>query len=225
MASRAILRRRKFFSDYLNVSARPLVTFQSSGFGQSTQDLDSRSFSSFANHISQVSDSSKDGDGNKVVTNELLRLTTSPGLVWHRCNGISLAGYTNGRLDLFSPTGARSMSQLRYSSTATLKQPDFGSDDEGNDEVAKKRKEASPEECDQAVVGLSTAKAKAKAKRLQESHKVAKSALQRVWSVLLGIGPALRAVASMSRLEFTSYLVDLHMWEIKLGIILFSFLI
>ncbi|MCD9559063.1 hypothetical protein HAX54_016792 [Datura stramonium] len=60
---------------------------------------------------------------------------------------------------------------------------------------------SSPEECDQAVVGLSTAVAKAKvSKRLQESQKVAKSVIQRVWATLLGIGPALRAVASMSRL-------------------------
>lgn len=90
---------------------------------------------------------------------------------------------------------------VRCASTATAKQPDLGSDDE-EELIAKKKSEASPEECDQAVVGLSTAKAKAKAKQLQESQKVAKSIIQRVWATILGIGPALRVVASMSRLGF-----------------------
>lgn len=66
--------------------------------------------------------------------------------------------------------------------------------------LLKRKKEASPEGCDQAIEGLSTAeaKAKAKAKRLQESEKV---------DVLfckeyeLYFGPALRAVASMSKFK------------------------
>lgn len=51
--------------------------------------------------------------------------------------------------------------------------------------AAKKKKEASPEGCDQAIEGLSTAdaKAKAKAKRLQESEKVDISVLQRVRAI------------------------------------------
>jgi LETM1 and EF-hand domain-containing protein 1 len=36
---------------------------------------------------------------------------------------------------------------------------------------------------------------------LNESMKAEKSALQRTWAALLGRGPALRAVASMSRLK------------------------
>ncbi|ESW31556.1 hypothetical protein PHAVU_002G247800 [Phaseolus vulgaris] len=79
---------------------------------------------------------------------------------------------------------------------------------EENDEaVAKKRKEASPEECDQAVEGLTTAKAKAMAKRSQESQKEVQSVLRRVWTAFLGIGPALRAVASMSREDWAKKLV------------------
>nr|CAN63817.1 hypothetical protein VITISV_010338 [Vitis vinifera] len=69
------------------------------------------------------------------------------------------------------------------------------------------RKEASPQECDQAVEGLSTAKAKAKAKQLLESQKGAKSPLQKTWAMLLGIGPALRAVASMSREDWAKKLI------------------
>ncbi|XP_022733535.1 LETM1 domain-containing protein LETM2, mitochondrial-like isoform X3 [Durio zibethinus] len=97
---------------------------------------------------------------------------------------------------------------VRYSSTATAKQPESSSDDEENEElVATKRKEASAEECDQAVEGLSTAKAKVKAKRLQDSQKVVKSILQRIWVTILGIGPALKAVASMSREDWARKLV------------------
>ncbi|KAG2410372.1 Integrin-linked protein [Vigna angularis] len=88
------------------------------------------------------------------------------------------------------PIGVRWLTQ----SAAAKKQ------EENDDAVAKLRKEASPEECDQAVEGLTTAKAKAMAKRSQESPKEVQSVLRRVWTALLGIGPALRAVASMSRL-------------------------
>ncbi|CAN1857778.1 Mitochondrial proton/calcium exchanger protein [Linum perenne] len=93
-------------------------------------------------------------------------------------------------------------------STATAKQPESGVDDEGNEEsMAKKRKEVSPEDCDEAVEGLSTAKAKAKAKKLQESQTIVKSVLEKTWAVLLGIGPALRAVAAMSREDWANKLV------------------
>jgi hypothetical protein len=67
---------------------------------------------------------------------------------------------------------------------------------------SKRKKEASPEECDQAVEGLSTAKAKAKAKQVQESLKSSQSIVKKFWARILGIGPALRAVASMSRYMF-----------------------
>ncbi|CAA0818430.1 LETM1-like protein [Striga hermonthica] len=101
------------------------------------------------------------------------------------------------------------MSQHRcFASTATAKKPELGNDDEDNDEMdAKKRKEASPEECDQAVVGLSTAKAKAKAKKLQESKSFYVPVLKKLWATFLGIGPALRAVASMSRADWAKKLV------------------
>ncbi|CAI0396988.1 unnamed protein product [Linum tenue] len=92
-------------------------------------------------------------------------------------------------------------------STAAAKQPELGSDEDGNeDSVSKKRKEVSPEDCDEAVEGLSTAKAKAKAKKLQESKNFAKSILQKTWAILLGIGPALRAIASMSREDWAKKL-------------------
>ncbi|KAJ0871816.1 hypothetical protein HanRHA438_Chr11g0516731 [Helianthus annuus] len=84
---------------------------------------------------------------------------------------------------------------------ATAPKPNLSSDEEDKEQVAKKRKEASPEECDQAVEGLTSAKAKVKAKLGSESQKPASSILKRTWAMLLGIGPALRAVASMSRFD------------------------
>ena len=95
------------------------------------------------------------------------------------------------------------MSQsIRTASMATAGQPKVSHLDEDKEGInPKQTKEASPEECDQAVEGLSSAKAKAKAKQLQESQKVSQSIVRKFWAKLLGIGPALRAVASMSRYE------------------------
>ncbi|KAK6915793.1 LETM1-like, ribosome-binding domain [Dillenia turbinata] len=74
------------------------------------------------------------------------------------------------------------------------------------DQVPKQIQEASPDQCDQAVEGLTTVKAKAKAKQLQESQKCAKSIISRLWAMLLGIGPAFRAIASMSREDWANKL-------------------
>ncbi|KAK1426414.1 hypothetical protein QVD17_15085 [Tagetes erecta] len=94
-----------------------------------------------------------------------------------------------------------------FATVATAPKPNLGGDEEDKELVAKKRKEASPEECDQAVEGLTSAKAKAKAKQVTESQKPANSILKRTWAMLLGIGPALRAVASMSREDWAKKLV------------------
>uniref|UniRef100_A0A7N0TC01 Mitochondrial proton/calcium exchanger protein n=1 Tax=Kalanchoe fedtschenkoi TaxID=63787 RepID=A0A7N0TC01_KALFE len=94
---------------------------------------------------------------------------------------------------------------LHHFSTATAGQPEFGSgDDKKKDE--KPVKEPSPEECDEAVEGLSSVKAKAKAKQLQDSQTGIKKLATKVWSILLGIGPALKAVASMSREDWANKL-------------------
>ena len=124
-----------------------------------------------------------------------------------RCpaHGISLSYCGIGKNDFRLPLGARSMLQsFHTSSTATAGQPKLDIDDEHSDDQKQntKKKEASPEECDQAVEGLSTAKAKAKAKQVPESLKASQSVIQKFWARLLGIGPALRAIASMSRSQF-----------------------
>lgn len=69
---------------------------------------------------------------------------------------------------------------------------------------SSKSLEASAEECDQAVEGLSSAKAKAK--KSQEVQTKGVGILTKIWSGLLGIGPALRAVAAMSREDWAKKL-------------------
>lgn len=101
-----------------------------------------------------------------------------------------------GRLEVAYPLGYRLVRQSMYSSLATANKPDH---DKKGEKLTSQTKEASPEECDEAVEGLSLAKAKAKAMKLEESQKSEISIMQRVRSFLLGIGPALRAIASMSR--------------------------
>ncbi|CAA3015294.1 LETM1 and EF-hand domain-containing 1, mitochondrial [Olea europaea subsp. europaea] len=193
MASRAILRRRK------NIPVRSIQSYRTLGLEQSSQLSDSCGFRSVANHFSRGSDNSE-SNTEASVFRQLLNLSTL-GFFRNKAYGITFRHYGNGRIDFKSHVGVRLMLQpVRYASTATANQPDFGSDNEDDEIlVTKKRKEASPEECDQAVVGLSTAKAKAKAKQLEEPQKVAKSILWRLWARLLGIGPAFRAVISMSR--------------------------
>ena len=201
MASRAILRRSRFVSDYLNASSRSVQTFQCLGYP--TQKSKSRSYISNVDHPSEDFNHVKKLDVNSVAKQDLQGFS-GLGYFSYRCQGISVLGPGSARFQFNSPLSVRLMSySVRHASTATAKQPEPGSDDEGNEElVAKKRKEASAEECDQAVEGLSTAKAKVKAKRFPDSQKVAKSILQRVWATILEIGPALRAVASMSRSNF-----------------------
>ncbi|KAK9287976.1 hypothetical protein L1049_016421 [Liquidambar formosana] len=208
MASRAILRRKGFVSDYLNVSTRSIQSFQSLGHERCMQYLDPQASDSVAIHPSVDLNCRKCGDAVTVAKEELPSFSVI-GLFRHKCNGITISGLGTRRSDFTSPMGIRWLSQsIRNASTATAGQPELGSDDEENEElVAKKRKEASPEDCDQAVEGLSTAKAKAKAKQMQDSQKGSISVLQIVWATFLGIGPALRAVASMSREDWAKKLV------------------
>jgi LETM1 and EF-hand domain-containing protein 1 len=71
--------------------------------------------------------------------------------------------------------------------------------DENNEKQEKTLNigEPTPEQCDEAVVDLSSAKAKAK--KVQEVQNKEASILTKIWSFFLGIGPMLKAIASMSR--------------------------
>ncbi|GER38648.1 LETM1-like protein [Striga asiatica] len=209
MASRPILRRRKIFSEYLNSHVLSVQSFQSLCRGQPFQSLDSRSYTtSITGPVTQNTNELRESDQTSDPSNKSLDVTTI-GIFRPKPTGITPFIYGNARSDFHCLMGVRFMSQQRcFASTATAKKPNLGNEDEDNDEMeAKKRKEASPEECDQAVVGLSTAKAKAKAKKLQESKSFYTPVLKKIWATFLGIGPALRAVASMSRADWAKKLV------------------
>ncbi|KAJ6726808.1 LEUCINE ZIPPER-EF-HAND CONTAINING TRANSMEMBRANE PROTEIN [Salix purpurea] len=94
---------------------------------------------------------------------------------------------------------------------ATAGQPEYGhGNDRNQQQAAKQAKKASPEECDEAVEDLTEVKAKAKAKQVRESQKSSKTVMQKIWAKLLGVGPALRAIASMSREDWAK---KLHHWK------------
>ncbi|KAH6786593.1 LETM1-like protein [Perilla frutescens var. hirtella] len=204
MASGVILRRRKNLLDYLNLSLRSIQTFHALGGGQSC----SPNYTAITDHSSQNLIHLRENDETSVLCKKPLD-PIALGIFRHKAHEITALRYGNRRSDFNYLMGARMISQSRcYASTATARKPDPGRDDEDNEEMAtQKKKEASPEECDQAVVGLSTAKAKAKAKKLQESKSTDKTILKKLWATFLGIGPALRAVASMSREDWAKKLV------------------
>ncbi|XP_010526720.1 PREDICTED: LETM1 and EF-hand domain-containing protein 1, mitochondrial [Tarenaya hassleriana] len=202
MASRAIVRRKRIISDYLNGSARSIQSFQS--IGNAGQTLDSHAYHSVVTRppmdLNRVNEdrSLKGGDG--------FLLPSRIGYFDRRFHGFCFSGFGFAQSEIVPSVWMRYPGiSMRNASMAAAKKPEF--EDEDNDEVvARKRKEASPEACDMAVEDLSSAKAKAKAKRLQESGKVAQSILRRTWAALLGIGPALRAIASMSREDWAKKL-------------------
>ena len=95
---------------------------------------------------------------------------------------------------------------IRHSSSASSAAAVKYHDDDGDDDVhgeedrkpkKEHKKETSPEECDQAVAGLSSAKERAK--KVMEMQKKGVSILKKMWSIVLRIGPFVRTVATMSR--------------------------
>ncbi|GFP95767.1 letm1 and ef-hand domain-containing protein 1 mitochondrial [Phtheirospermum japonicum] len=184
MASRAILQKKKYL---IGSVKRPNYLVQ--GFlcpeqGRLIENVHSREkedSQSLTKHVAKYG-STKNGFGYKFF-----------GILTLRCEA--------GIRGEFSSLGYRwATEHAHYLSTAAAGQPQLGGCDDKKEEPAtKQKKEPSPEECDQAVEGLSSVKAKAKAKKLQDSQRGASFVLKKTWAILLGIGPALRAVASMSR--------------------------
>jgi LETM1 and EF-hand domain-containing protein 1, mitochondrial len=190
MASRALIGQRNHLLDHFSSPVRTISQIRSI-----SHDVSSPSKAS-------ISDSSKENETYfSIVSNEILlslhkqRVFTSP----------------HGKIITqdFAPIGARFFLQsVRPASTSTAAARHLQSDSETNEEQKQKqaKNEASPEECDQAVEGLSSAKAKAKAKVLeQEAQKQVQSVVKKFWSMILGIGPALKAVASMSRYRIGTF--------------------
>ncbi|PUZ76467.1 hypothetical protein GQ55_1G293500 [Panicum hallii var. hallii] len=205
MASRAIARRRKYLLEHVNT---PILssssTFQHGRIGLEAEPRTPQRF------LDQSSGDSKSEKGQYSVNLTKRNLAgLANGFLRRPAHGISLSYCGIGNNDFGLPLGARSMLQsFHTSSTATAGQPKLDIDSEHSEDQKQntKKKEASPEECDQAVEGLSTVKAKAKAKQVPESLKASQSVVQKFWARLLGIGPALRAIASMSRADWAAKL-------------------
>ncbi|KAL8170844.1 hypothetical protein V2J09_022648 [Rumex salicifolius] len=201
MASRAMLRNRSL----LNPSSHPRFLIHSfSTYGDRSLSPDSQSSSSWElQHPISDADSKKETERSWANQNAH-RLFSNSGLLRQHFGGIlafrSLTRIPDCAFSLGFTDTTQYMHRKLYSSTG---QPQRNGD-------VTQVKEPSPEECDQAVEGLTSAKAKAKAKQLQDSQKSDKSMLQRVWATLLGIGPALRAISSMSREDWVN---KLHHWK------------
>ncbi|KAJ0815940.1 putative EF-hand domain, letm1 ribosome-binding domain-containing protein [Helianthus annuus] len=197
MASRAILRRRRVLSDYFRISGHS-VQGLSHGIAATYSDSCASSSSSSVPNNTKYNNTyfTRDEDFKNLSALGLFRTQNFHTLTRHGTLGNTL------------PTRVNLVFQCSsFGTMATAPKPNLSSDEEDKEQVAKKRKEASPEECDQAVEGLTSAKAKVKAKLGSESQKPASSILKRTWAMLLGIGPALRAVASMSREDWAKKLV------------------
>ncbi|CAN7053311.1 hypothetical protein IGI04_028244 [Brassica rapa subsp. trilocularis] len=195
MASRALLRRRKYIVQSLSEqfnTIQCLSSVERQGY-ESIKGLDSGKPDSKLPYFLK----NKESFTSNLDGFHTSRLLQSPNF--------SNGGV--GKLEFPYPLGYRSVQQSLWSSVATANKPD---DDKKGEKITSQSKEASPEECDEAVEGLSLAKAKAKAKKLEESQKSDISIMQRVRAFLLGIGPALRAIASMSREDWA---IKLRHWK------------
>ncbi|RLN09076.1 LETM1 and EF-hand domain-containing protein 1, mitochondrial-like [Panicum miliaceum] len=205
MASRAITRRRKYLLEHVNT---PILSSSSTfQHGRTGLEAEPRTAQRFLEQSSGDSKSEKGQYSVNLTKRNLAGLAN--GFLRRPAHGISLSYCGIGKNDFGLPLGARSMLQsFHTSSSVTAGQPKLDIDDEHSEDQKQnsKKKEASPEECDQAVEGLSTAKAKAKAKQVPESLKASQSVVQKFWARLLGIGPALRAIASMSRADWAAKL-------------------
>ena len=196
MLSVPILRRkRSSLSGFLNQSIRSVSGFKD---GQSN-GLEGPGWT-----LRPPSGSSCQGDSSSLVSHDASLGLLAAAFIRHTSFGFSASPHIIWRPHFDSSSRISCLSHsLRFSSTATAGQPEFRGDNDRNEQHSSKQtKEASPEECDEAVEDLTEVKAKAKAKQVQESQKSSKSIIHRMWATLLGIGPALRAVALMSRLKF-----------------------
>lgn len=210
MALRAILVKKRHLFSSENLSTSLYLRFSRFEHGQASQADDLKRLGCTSNPPPVAIGGGCEDGLSSVVRKDLLSF---PAAEYFQSNLIKpqIFGHGIGRGTPASCMGFRYVLQLsQYSTTATAGQPEFGGDNARNEKQAAKRiKEPSPEECDQAVEGLSTVKAQAK--QMQESQKSADSLLKSIWAKLLGIGPALRVIASMSRfltiLLLASYLI------------------
>ncbi|KAG2567152.1 mitochondrial proton/calcium exchanger protein-like [Panicum virgatum] len=203
MASRAIIRRRKDILRHTSVPILSSLPTNTTGQEKIGCEIDQRSVCLFSEDSLAYSDHAK----VQYTLSKQNLCGLSSGFTCRPTCGVSLTTYGSRAQNFVFPLGIRCFLQLVRTTSNTAGQPQvniMGKQSE-DDKKKQQKKEASPEECDQAVEGLSTAKAKAKAK-LEEVQKTDQSIIQKFWAKLLGIGPALRLVASMSRADWAAKL-------------------
>lgn len=212
MASRVILQRKRCLFNPLSQAVRFIHGFSISGYGQPSKSSDLEGLSKFSCHPSATTGPRLERKFFTVNNDDLSACIASRFILG---GSYRISTFQSGieRIDLFSLSRHGSVSQCtcHFSTTASNK-PRLGGSNGGNEQSAvKQKKEASPEECDEAVLGLTSVKAKAKAKQFQEPHKSAISIMKKLWAKILGIGPALRTVASMSRFKIYYLLLCLSL--------------
>ncbi|CAL5068669.1 unnamed protein product [Urochloa decumbens] len=205
MASRAIIRRRKQILQHTNVPILSPSSTSTTGQGKFGCEVDQRFVCLFSEESFEDSSHAK----AQYILSKQNHRGVSSGFTWRPTCGVSLPTYGCRAQTFVFPLGVRCFLQSVRTTSNISGQPQvniIGKQSVGEKQEQQK-KEASPEECDQAVEGLSTAKAKAKAKaKLEEVQKTDQSIIQKLWAKLLGIGPALRLIASMSRADWAAKL-------------------
>ncbi|KAL2623798.1 hypothetical protein R1flu_008043 [Riccia fluitans] len=101
-------------------------------------------------------------------------------------------------------------------SSACAASPSSYQDEDGAQKT--KKLEPSAEECDQAVFGLSSAKAKVKQNQVvvkKSESSLTPGLVRRIWTMILGIGPAVKAVLAMSREDWSKKITGWkkHAWQ------------
>lgn len=208
MALRAILVKKRHLLSSENLSTSLYLRFSRFEHGQPSQADDLQRFGCISDPPPVAIDGGCDGGLSPVSRKDILSF---PAAEYFRSNLIKpqIFGHGIGRGTSACMDFRHVLQLSHYSTTATAGQPEFGGDNDRSEKQAANRiKEPSPEDCDQAVEGLSTVKAQAK--QMQESQKNAESLLKSIWAKLLGIGPALRVLASMSREDWAK---KLHHWK------------
>ncbi|RHN47140.1 putative EF-hand domain pair, letm1 ribosome-binding domain-containing protein [Medicago truncatula] len=218
MASRVILRKKRnlLFNHFISQHTSVILGFSSVGIGQpfESSELDGLSrfpFSSSAT-TGHGHDSHEHGRERNMYTvnNDDLEDCSASRFYLHNYFGGLNFGNRTEKIELVSLSRLGwTFQSVRNISTASANQSSLGSNSGGNGNEksdTKQKKEASPEECDEAVEDLSTIKAKAKAKQLQEPHKSTESIVKKFWAMILGIGPAFRAILLMSRNDWAKKL-------------------
>ncbi|XP_027350002.1 mitochondrial proton/calcium exchanger protein-like isoform X2 [Abrus precatorius] len=214
MASRVILRkRRSLFSSPPNGQyTRFIFGFSSVGRGQPLESNEFEGLIQFP-FCSSATTGHRREENLFNVNKDDMAACAATRFISNSLFRVSSFGFRTDKIELVSLSRLGWISQCtRYISTAATDQSGLGSSNRGSEQSATKQtKEASPEECDEAVEDLSTVKAKAKAKQLQEPQKSADSILKRLWARILGIGPAFRTIMSMSRDDWAKKFS--HWWD------------